>query len=428
MDRNVFVIGMDDFNLATMQGLREAHRYTFHGLLPLERVLKADAYDYEQLVADADEQLWKCDHSVDAIVTWWDFPSTGLLPVLSELWDLPGPDLRAIVALEHKYWARLEQRAAAGDHVPPFTVFDPFDDDALATIARHGVALPFWVKPVKSVGSYLGFRIDTPEDFAEAMARTRAGIGQYGEPFQQVLDRVDAPPMVRSAGALACLAEGIIGGRQCTVEGYVSGGKVVTYGLVDSITEEGRSTFRGYQYPSQLPQPIQRRLFDIATDVIGHVGLDHCCFNVEFFYDETEGRIWLLEVNTRTSQSHCELFAKVDGASTQRAMLDVAQGRAPRMPHRQGQHEVAGKLYLRTTTDGVVRALPDHEQLRKVTERFPGARIAFDVAVGDRLSELNVQESYSYELGHVFLGANSHTQLDDAFDEIRALLPVDIEE
>ena len=426
MDRNIFVIGMDEFNLATMQGLREAHRYTFHGLLPLEQVLKADSYDYEQLVADADQQLWKCGHSVDGIVTWWDFPSTGLVPVLSELWDLPGPDLRAIVALEHKYWARLEQRAAAGEHVPPFTVFDPFDDDALASIQRHGVALPFWVKPVKSVGSYLGFRIESPDDFEQAMVEMRAGIGQYGEPFQQVLDRVDAPPMVQNAGALSCLAEGIIGGRQCTVEGYVSAGRVVAYGLVDSITEPNSSTFRGYQYPSQLPAPIQRRMFDIATDVIRHVGLDHCCFNIEFYYDETAGRIWLLEVNTRTSQSHCELFAKVDGASTQRAMLDVAQGRAPRMPRRQGMHRVAGKLYLRATTDGIVRALPDDEQLRQVTERFPGARISFDVEIGDRLSNLNVQESYSYELGHVFLGADSHTQLDDAFDEVRTLLAFDI--
>ncbi|MEX2548584.1 MAG: ATP-grasp domain-containing protein [Nitriliruptoraceae bacterium] len=426
MDRNIFIIGMDELNLATMQRLREAHRYTFHGLLSLQQVRKADAYDYERLVANADERLRGCGHSVDAIATWWDFPSTGLLAVLSELWDLPGPDLRSIVALEHKYWARLEQRAAAGDHVPPFTAFDPFDDDALATIQRHGVAVPFWVKPVKSVGSYLGFRVDSPADFRAAMVATRAGIAQFGEPFQQVLDRVDAPPSVRNAGALACIAESIISGWQCTVEGYVSSGNVVAYGLVDSITEPNSSTFRGYQYPSRLPTPIQQRMFDIATDVIRHVGLDNCCFNVEFFYDPSDGHIRLLEVNPRTSQSHCELFAKVDGASTQRAMLDVAQGRFPRMPHRQGTDRVAGRLYLRTTTDGVVHALPDDDQIRQVTERFPGIRITFDVEVGDRLSDLNVQEPYSYELGHAVLGADSHAQLDESFEQLRTLLEVDM--
>lgn len=85
--RNVFVIALDEFNLSTMHGLREANRYHFHSLLPREQVLKADEYDYEQLLADADEELLAFNGSVDAIVTWWDFPSTGLLPVLSELWD-----------------------------------------------------------------------------------------------------------------------------------------------------------------------------------------------------------------------------------------------------------------------------------------------------------------------------------------------------
>jgi len=427
MNRNVFIIGMDSFNLATLQGLREAHRYSFHGLLPLSQVLKADAYDYEQLLHDADQQLLACEHSVDALVTWWDFPSSGLVPTLTELWDLPGPDLSSIVALEHKYWSRLEQRAAAADHVPPFTAFDPFDDDALDGIHRDGLGFPFWVKPVKSVGSYLGFRIEDQADFEAAMIRTRAGITQLGDPFQQVMDRVDPPPPVRHAGALTCLAEGIIGGQQCTVEGYVSNGQVTTYGVIDSITHEDSSSFRGYQYPSQLPTPIQRRVRDIAADVIDHVGLDHCCFNVELFYDEAAGRIWLLEVNTRASQSHCDMFAKVDGASSQRAMLDVAQGRTPRMPYRRGDHQVAGKLYLRTDQDGLVRAVPDHEAIRAVQDRFPGTRINLDVEVGTRLSELNIQDSYTYELGHVSVGADSHAQLDERFDQIATMLPFDIE-
>ena len=100
--RHVFVIGLDPFNLETMQGLREARRYEFHPLLPTEKVLKAASYDYDQLVADADAELRDFDATVDGIVTWWDFPSTGLLPVVTELWDLYGPSLKSVVTLEHK--------------------------------------------------------------------------------------------------------------------------------------------------------------------------------------------------------------------------------------------------------------------------------------------------------------------------------------
>jgi hypothetical protein len=427
MNRNVFVIALDDFNRETLCGLREANRYDFHSLLPQDKVLLADSYDYDALLRDADAELQEFDGSIDAIVTWWDFPSTGLLPVLSELWDLPGPDLRSVVALEHKFWSRLEQRAVANPHVPAFTAFDPFDDDALTLIENQGVEYPFWVKPVKSVGSYLGFKIEGPEDFEQAMKPMREEIAQFGDPFQRVMDRVDVPPTVRAAGALSCIAEGIISGEQCTVEGYVSNGEVHCYGIIDSLREPGSSTFRGYQYPSQLPLPIRDQMKLISEDVVKQVRLDNSCFNVEFFYDAEQGHIWLLEVNTRLSQSHSDLFAKVDGASNQRALLDVAQGRTPRMPVRKGDHGAAGKLYLRAFEDGVVASVPDEEDLRRVRERFPDTRINIDVEPGQRLSEMNVQESYSYELGHVFVGAEDHDGLDEAFDEIAAMLPIEFE-
>ena len=49
------------------------------------------------------------------------------------------------------------------------------------------------------------------------------------------------------------------------------------------------------------------------------------------------------------------------------------------------------------------------------------------VAPGQQLSELNVQESYSYELGRVHVGAQGHDALDRAWDELEELLTFDIE-
>lgn len=426
--RNVFVLGLDEFNAATMTGLREARRYDFRPLLPTSKVLKAESYDFNGLVQDADDELAAFDDTVDGIVTWWDFPSTALLPVVTELWDLYGPDLKAVLTLEHKYWSRLVQRVVAPDHVPSFAAFDPFRDDALDYVLAAGLEYPFWVKPVKSVASFLGFRVDGPDDFVHAVEQIRASIGQYADPFGEALERVeDRPPEISWVGANACIAEGFIGGWQCTLEGYVSFGDVTVYGAVDSLREEGSSTFRGYQYPSQLPRPIRRRMEHLAAEVVTAAGLDHSCFNIEFFYDQSMGQIWVLEVNVRLSQSHCDLFAKVDGASSQRAMLDVAQGRTPRMPHRSGPFNVAAKYFLRATEDGIVRSVPSADDIAAVQERFPGTRISLDLAPGTRLSELAVQESYSYELGRVFVGADDYDQLDEHFEEIRSMLPFDIE-
>ncbi|MDZ7676194.1 MAG: ATP-grasp domain-containing protein [Acidimicrobiales bacterium] len=427
--RNVFVIGNDPFNLETMQGLREARRYDFQALLPTSSVLKADSYDFHQLVGDADEELRQFGQTVDGIVTWWDFPSSALIPVVTELWDLYGPDLRSVLTLEHKYWSRLIQRAVAPEHVPSFAAFDPFSDDALSQVLDAGLTYPFWVKPVKSVASYLGFLVEGPEDFAEALEIIRAEVSKYGDPFEQALERVhDLPHEIEWLGGNACLAEGIIGGWQCTVEGFVSFGDVTVYGTVDSIREEGVSTFRAYHYPSQLPTPIQRRMAQIAGEVVTAAGLNHSCFNAEFFYDTEQGELWFLEVNVRLSQSHCDLFAKVDGASSQRAMIDLAQGRTPRMPYRLGDFPVAAKYFLRTTVDdGIVRSVPSEDDIAAVAERFPGTRIEIAVSVGTRLSDLPVQETYSWELGRIFFGADSHDALESTFAEIESMLPFEIE-
>ncbi|MFP3905710.1 MAG: acetyl-CoA carboxylase biotin carboxylase subunit family protein [Acidimicrobiales bacterium] len=427
MAKNVFVVAMDDFNLQTMKGLREARRYDFHSLIPTGDVLKAEEYDFDALLATGEAELRAFDGPVDGIVTWWDFPSSALVPILAERWDIPGPELRSILMLEHKYWSRICQRAVAADHVPAFAAFDPFADTALEQILERGVDFPFWIKPVKSVGSYLGFHIGGPDDWDPAITAMREEVNHFGGPFAQALSRVEMPHDVEAIGGVACLAEAIISGFQCTVEGYAAQGDVHVYGLVDSLREPGSSTFRSYQYPSQLPTPIQRRMEQISVDIIEYTGLDFSCFNIEFFYDEDQGHIWILEVNTRLSQSHCDLFAKVDGASSQRAMLGVSQGRKPRMLDHAGDFAVAGKYFLRAFEDGVVQAVPSEDDIAAVIERFPGTRVEIDPKPGTRLSEMAVQETYSYELGRVFIGGDDHDQLEERFSQIAEMLPFTIE-
>jgi biotin carboxylase len=424
---NVFVIGLDRFNLETLQGLRETNRYEVHPLLDVASVRKAEAYDFEALLARADDELRAFEGEVDAIVTWWDFPSTALVPILCERWDLRGPSLRSILVLENKYWSRVAQRAVARPYVPAFGVFDPFDPQALDMLHARGVSFPFWVKPVKSVASYLGFRIDTPDDFAAAVKEIQGEIHLFGDPFQQALDRVELPPDVDATGGAACIAEGLIDGWQCTLEGYVIDGTPTVYGVVDSMRARNGSTFDSYRYPSRLPLPIQERMAQLASDVVVQAGLSEACFNAECFYEPTTGQLWVLEVNTRASQSHFDLFAKVDGASSQRVVLDVALARRPRLPYRDGPCGAAGKFFLRVRHDGVVRRVPSEDEIAAVAERFPGTRVQLAVAPGTRLSDLQVQDSYSFELGSVHLGAPDHDQLEERFAEVEAALPFEID-
>ncbi len=279
-------------------------------------------------------------------------------------------------------------------------------------IGEAGLAFPFFVKPIKSSGSRLGFRIDNPEDFDYAIERFRAEIGAYGEPFQYILDRAVLPDEVRAIQGGYCMAEQVIGGRQCTLEGYVHDGEVVPYGVVDSIRYPQVLSFFYYMYPSKLPERIQRKMGEITKTVMAHIGYDNSAFNVEYFWDEVQDRIWLLEINTRIAQSHCDLFEKVDGISHQQVTVDLGLGRRPQMPVREGGYGVAAEFFYRVFFgDATVAVVPTSDEIAAAAEKVPGTTISPQVREGMRLSELPEQDAYSYAIACIWMGANKQSSL-----------------
>ena len=139
--------------------------------------------------------------------------------------------------------------------------FNPFDEDPRAAIP---LKFPFWIKPVKSFASQLGFRIHNAREFHDSISIIRKGIGKLAKPFNFFLQQIPLPAEVAAVDGSYCLAEEIITGKQCTIEGYVYNGQVEVYGVVDSIRESNRSTFARYQYPSKIPRDIQDRMTQIA--------------------------------------------------------------------------------------------------------------------------------------------------------------------
>ncbi|WP_456269057.1 ATP-grasp domain-containing protein [Kushneria sp. AK178] len=411
--QNIFVVGLNDFNRARLSRLRGAERYNFLGVIEPAEVYDTEIFPIEAMVERAGATLAAFDGPIDAIVGYMDFPVSTMLPLLCQRFGTRTTSLESLLKCEHKYWSRLVQREVIGNYIPRFTAFDPFDDDALSVIGQAGLYFPFFIKPIKSSGSRLGFRIDSPEDFIAAIAQLRDQIGLISEPFNFILDQAEVPEAVRAVDGGFCMAEEIIGGWQCTVEGYVHEGQVVPYGIVDSLRYPRVLSFFCYHYPSRLPEPIQVKMRELTVTVLEHIGFDNAAFNVEFFWDEVQNRIWLLEINTRISQSHCDLFEKVDGVSHQQVTVDLALGQRPDMPHRAGEFPVAGKFFYRVFfTDATVSRVPDDQELTALGEAFPGTVIELQVTAGQRLSGLPEQDSYSFALAHVWMGADSSDALE----------------
>jgi hypothetical protein len=422
MAKNVFVLGLDEGNHTLLRSLPQHDRYRFHPLLSKQRLM-LDEMPMPALLDEARDRMRSFGGPVDAIVGYWDFPVSTMVPILCVQWGLPSASVEAVVRCEHKYWSRLVQQEVTTAH-PAFALVNPTGPPR----PPAGLRYPMWVKPVKASASMFAYRVDGPGQFAEAVARVRDGTSLMGKALDSVLSWLEPPGEVADAGGQACLAEEALTGRQVTVEGYCCRGEVRVYGLVDTITYPGRPSFLRYQYPSTVPEPVARRMVDVTTRVVRHIGLDWCTFNVEFFWDADADEINLLEINPRISQSHAPLFAAVDGAPNHLCMVRLALGLPPNLPCRDGRHAMAAKWFLRTFSDGVVRRVPSQEEIAQAQRAAPGASVQVTVDPGTRLSHLLGQDTYSYRLAEVYVGGHDEAELVEKYRRCARLLPFEFEE
>ncbi len=420
--KNIFIIGYEDFAVELLQALPGSERINFLPALSREEMVSADEIPAMEIYEKALAAITNSRHNPDAIITFWDFPATIITAMLNRRFGLIGPPVRSIFKAEHKSWSRAEQRKVIIDHIPRFASFDPKDKDAYSKLQ---LLTPFWIKPVKSFRSYLSYQVNDQtefEEYREIMAQQVDGIYR---PFIELMRLARMPELICS-GEESCIAESPLSGRLCTLEGYVFDNEVVSYGIVDSIREKESNSFQRYQYPSQLPMEIQYRMMDIARRVIGHLGMNDTCFNIEFFYNQTADRINLLEINPRTSESHTDLFAKVHGYSQLKILLELALGNRPKPLERNGDYRMAAKVFYRAYQPGVVEQVPAAEQIAEIIARFPDTKIKLNVDKGDDLRDLKFQDSYSFELATIFLGADNEIELMRKYEEIVELLDIRI--
>jgi hypothetical protein len=413
---DVFVVGLDEANMRTLNDVPDAVQYHFHGLLNIEEVQQGDIAIAE-LIQKAEKQLDDFDGEIGAIVGYWDFPVSTLVPILCHRYGLPSAELEAVVKCEHKYWSRLEQQKVIDEH-PKFAIVDLSNPEK-----PPNLSYPMWLKPVKSFSSELAFKVKDDADFDFAVREMAAGIERIGAPFQYIMDQLDLPKEVADAGGQACLAEEAMSGQQAATEGYVYDGEVVVYGALDSLNYPGTSSFLRHQYPSQLPESMVRRMREISEEVIKQIGMNNVTFSIEFFCEPEADDVCLLEVNPRHSQSHAELFEFVDGVPNHYCMLSIGLGRDPNLPHRKGPFEVAGKWYHRRFGDALVTRIPTEQEIATLREEIPGLHVDVQAIEGERLSSLSGQDSYSFELAHIYLGADDEAELKEKYDRVVEALP-----
>ncbi len=229
--------------------------------------------------------------------------------LLAQSLGLPGLSVVSALTCQHKFLARQQIAAILPNAVPQFAIF-PYQLRATDALP---LPLPFFVKPVKATFSVLARSIETRAalqrllDFAPWETFL---IKRLVRPFNQVMRRV-LPDI--EADAHHMIAESPLAGVQLNIDGYVRHGKVTLFGMVDEIMYPGTHAFLRFTYPSRWQNQLHQRIQQASETILAQLGYDHGCFNLEFFYDESNDSLKLIEVNPRMSTQTADFYRLVDG-------------------------------------------------------------------------------------------------------------------
>ena len=400
--------------------IRKAHDLEFRGT---DEETHEPGFDGLQFLNEIIRAIEGRRSTYRAVVGIDDFPACLMAALLAEAIGLPSPSFESLFLCQHKYYSRLLQREAAADAIPQFHLLDPVGSPHPSDIP---MALPVFVKPVKSYLSILARRIDTFADLSRTVEEARLRLPGIAEMFNGFVGASRLDERFREIPGSALLVEELLSGHQVTLDGYVYEGHVVPLGVVDSFFCTNGLSFQRFEYPSRIPAGVQERMARIAERCIRRIGLDRTFFNVEFFYRPEDDAIRLVEINGRMASQFAPLYRMVDGIDLYAMQLDLALGRNPDgtrtwSPGR-GRNMVAASFVLRRFENGVVTQVPKPEDLERFARRFPEAFVEILVKEGEKLSD-ELQDDYSFRYAIIDLAAKDRNELQKQFNQAKQLLP-----
>lgn len=360
------------------------------------------------------ERILACvaKEAITGVISTDDYPGSTLAGIIAKSLGLPGADPSVNLICQHKYYARLAQKAFVPEAVPEFALFDVDETAALPGAIR----LPAFLKPVKSFFSVGAQKLISLDQLAAEQMRW-TGREDFFRPFERLLNQYARLKI----GRRYLLVESLLHGVQSTLEGYAFGGDIRVFGVVDSIMFPGTIAFKSFEYPSALPTSVQDRMAAIARTVMTGIGFRNAMFNIEFMYDPQSDAVSIIEINPRMASQFADLYEKVDGFNSYSILLDLAAGREPHPLRRKGAHNVAASCVLRTFQDMSVIALPSSRELDDLAVRYPDIRVEVLASKGGLLSH-EMQDGHSFRYGVINLGGRDPQDISDKFEDCRGRL------
>lgn len=337
--------------------------------------------------------------------------------LLAEKMGWPGTPVNAILACQHKLYAREVLQQVAPEANLAFSRLDA----AYGGPVPADITYPQFVKPVKAAFSVLSRLVNTQQELHE---HTRFGpwelwvIKHLVEPFERI-----AKKRLPEAGtAHSMLLEAPVTGRQYNLDGYVWQGQVRALGVVDEVMYPDTDAFMRFEYPSRLGKEVQTRAADVARRFLNAVGFDHGLFNMEFFHDEASDKITVIEFNPRMASQFSDLYLRVDGIDLHEIAFALAHGIDPAtLTRAQTTAGTAASFVYRSFEPTGQVSFPGAAQKSSFKAMFPDA-LLFEYPKDSKELERDFKWLRSYRYGIVHLGGDNPQHLRQRCEQASVLL------
>jgi hypothetical protein len=346
--------------------------------------------------------------------------------MLAEKMGWPGTPASAVVACQHKLYARQVLQQVCPEATVPFQRMPA----AYGEPVPEGLSYPTFVKPVKAAFSVLAKIVYSQEELHQF---TRFGayelwvIKRLVEPFERIAKKL--LPKAGTAHSMILEEPANSGNaQQYSLDGVAFQGHIQPLGVVDSIMYPGTQAFMRFDYPSKLSADIQNRALDVATRFLTAIGYTHGLFNMEFFYDTVTDKLTVIEFNPRMASQFADLYLRVDGIDLYAMALELAHGHDPwLLPHHLPSAKAATSAVYRVfdkaqpTLQQTIPNMPSDAQLIDLKKHFPDhLLLSFPKTGGSTARDFKWLGSYRYGILH--LGGQSTADLTAHLDTASKLL------
>ena len=341
--------------------------------------------------------------------------------LLAERMGWPGTPVNAVLACQHKHYARQILQQVCPQANCRFALMPTRYGEAVPETLPSGLGYPAFVKPIKAAFSVLARLVNSR---SELHHHTRFGawelwvIKHLVEPFE----RIARQRMPQMGSSHRLLIEAPMTGNQYNLDGYVLNSEVRQIGLVDAVHYPGTQSFMRFDYPSQLGSAVQARALEVAKLFLLEVGFTHGLFNMEFFHDPLTDKITVIEFNPRLASQFSDLYARVDGINLHQYALELGFGRDPALlPQSSAVAGAASSFVYRSFTPGAVINMPSDSQRAGLARAFPDAQLFCFPKTPSQVSR-DFKWLGSYRYGILHLGASDPAALKLSCERASTLL------